>query len=369
MNFVTREPQSPPQDDSDDTSAFPNQATPEIAIDVVDLTRSFRKRKGWLRSGELVEAVRGISFAVPQGTIFGVLGPNGAGKTTTIKMLSTLLLPSSGTATINGFDIVRQEHLVRKQLGVLFGGDKGLYNQLNALENMRYFGRLYGMDDAAIRRRSEELLERVQLDDRAHERVESYSRGMKQRLHIAKTLIHDPKIVILDEPTIGLDPSAAIGVRELIADLVPGHTVLLTTHDMHEADILCRKIAIIDQGLIVAEGSPATLKSGTEIDRRVVVSLGDTFRYDQPNLERQLAGLTSVISATHRADDSGQMQLELICIDATSALDATLALLRERGLGVTSIDIREPSLEDVFLRATGREFEPNPGDDDRLDAS
>jgi ABC-2 type transport system ATP-binding protein len=131
----------------------------DIAIDVVDLTRSFRKRKGWLRSGELVEAVRGISFAVPQGTSFGVLGPNGAGKTTTIKMLATLLLPSSGTACINGFDVVRHEHQVRTQLGVLFGGDKGLYNQLNALENLRYFGRLYGMDDPAIKRRSADLLE------------------------------------------------------------------------------------------------------------------------------------------------------------------------------------------------------------------
>lgn len=334
----------------------------ESAIEAVDLTRSFRKRKGWLRSGELIEAVRGISFAVPKGSIFGVLGPNGAGKTTTIKMLSTLLLPSSGTATINGFDIVRDENSVRKQLGVLFGGDKGLYNQLNAMENLRYFGRLYGMDDPAIKRRSEELLDRVQLHDRAHERIESYSRGMKQRLHIAKTLIHNPPIMILDEPTIGLDPGAAIGVRELIADLVPDHTVLLTTHDMHEADILCREIAIIDQGLIVTEGTPGELKSATEIDRRVVISLSDALHYDRPRLERQVADRPSVVSAAHRPDDSGQMQLELICIETTSALDSALALLREHGAGVTAIDIREPSLEDVFLRATGREFESNrPG--------
>lgn len=340
-----------------------SSSSPDAAIEVVDLKRSFRKRKGWLRSGELVEAVRGISFAVPQGTIFGVLGPNGAGKTTTIKMLSTLLLPSSGTATINGFDIVRQEHQVRQQLGVLFGGDKGLYNQLNALENMRYFGRLYGMDDPAIMRRSQELLERVQLHDRAHERVESYSRGMKQRLHIAKTLIHNPRIVILDEPTIGLDPGAAIGVRELIAELAPDHTVLLTTHDMHEADILCREIAIIDQGLIVAEGLPTALKSETEIDRRVTITLADTSQYDRAKLERQLAELVSVVGATRGPDDAGQMRLELICTDTTNALDATLALLRERGTGVTAIDIREPSLEDVFLRATGREFERNQTDD------
>ena len=249
-------------------SASENGASDDLAIVVRDLTRSFRKRKGWFRSGELVEAVRGISFDVPQGTIFGILGPNGAGKTTTIKMLSTLLVPTSGTATINGFDVERDELMVRRQLGVLFGGDKGLYNQLNGYENLRYFGRLYGMDDTAIKRRSAELLAKVSLTDRASERVESYSRGMKQRLHIAKTLLHEPIVTILDEPTIGLDPSAAIEVRELIANLIPDHTVLLTTHDMHEADILCRDIAIVDRGLIVAQGSPAELKARLEAERR-----------------------------------------------------------------------------------------------------
>jgi ABC-2 type transport system ATP-binding protein len=307
----------------------------------------------------LVEAVRGISFAVPQGTIFGVLGPNGASKTTTIKMLATLLLPSSGTACINGFDIVRHEHQVRTQLGVLFGGDKGLYNQLNALKNLRYFGRLYGMDDPAIKRRSADLLERVGLHDRAQERVESYSRGMKQRLHVAKTLIHDPAIVILDEPTIGLDPGAAIIVRELIADLVPNRTVLLTTHDMHEADILCREIAVIDQGLIVAEGTPEALKEASQIERRVAISLADDSRYERPALERQLLGIPGVVTATHHPDDAGRMQLELTCADTSRALDAALAMLRERGAGITAIEIREPSLEDAFLRATGREFEGN----------
>jgi len=365
MNLAARNQSSPARQPESlaPSSGSSSRDASGRAIDVVDLTRSFRKRKGWLRSGELVEAVRGISFAVPHGTIFGVLGPNGAGKTTTIKMLSTLLLPSSGTATINGFDIVRDEHQVRTQLGVLFGGDKGLYNQLNALENLRYFGRLYGMDDPLIKHRSHDLLERMQLHDRAHERVESYSRGMKQRLHIAKTLIHDPAIVILDEPTIGLDPGAAIGVRELIADLVPGHTVLLTTHDMNEADLLCREIAIIDQGLIVAEGTPGALKAATEIDRRVAIALADDSRYDRPVLEARLAALPSVVRATHQPDDTGLMRLELTCLDTTSALDAALAMLREHGAGVTAIDIREPSLEDVFLRAAGREFETTQAGD------
>jgi ABC-2 type transport system ATP-binding protein len=330
-------------------------AAADRSIEARDLKRTFRKRKGWFRSGEIVEAVRGISFQVPRGTIFGVLGPNGAGKTTTIKMLSTLLLPSSGTATINGFDIVRQEHQVRQQLGVLFGGDKGLYNQLNALENLRYFGRLYGMDDEAILARSKMLLDRVQLSDRAEERVESYSRGMKQRLHIAKTLIHDPAIVILDEPTIGLDPGAAIGVRELIASLVPDHTVLLTTHDMHEADILCRELAIIDQGLIVAEGTPEALKASSNVDRRVEVTLD---RAIDAGVERDLAALPGVEAIAPGFDGAGQPRVSITCTDTSLALDATLATLRAQGAGIVAIAIREPSLEDAFLHATGREFEP-----------
>lgn len=347
-----------------DGSPEPNTGIDDKAIEAHGLTRTFRKRKGWLRSGELVEAVRGISFDVPRGTIFGMLGPNGAGKTTTIKMLSTLLLPTSGTATINGFDIVRDELKVRRQLGVLFGGDKGLYNQLSGYENLRYFGRLYGMADDDIRRRAAVLLDKVSLTDRASERVESYSRGMKQRLHIAKTLLHEPIVTILDEPTIGLDPAAAIEIRELIASLVPEHTVLLTTHDMHEADILCREIAIVDRGLIVAQGSPQELKAGAAVDRRVIVTLqgpdamgGDRDRIDTGDIERRLAALPVVTQASTSVGETGEPVLTLRCTETTATLDGALAILREAGAGVREIEVREPSLEDAFLAATGREFE------------
>jgi ABC-2 type transport system ATP-binding protein len=357
-----RDPNAGTLPSSDATAS--TQGSIDVAIDVVDLVRTFRKRKGWWRSGELVEAVRGISFSVPQGSIYGVLGPNGAGKTTTIKMLATLLLPTSGTATINGLDIVRDEQRVRKQLGVLFGGDKGLYNQLSGFENLRYFGRLYGMDDATIRQRSDDLLGRVRLLDRADERVESYSRGMKQRLHIAKTLIHDPAVVILDEPTIGLDPGAAIGVRELIADLAPDHTVLLTTHDMHEADTLCREVAIVDQGLIVAQGTPAALKAASGVERGVSMTLGDTDQASLEAVERGLVAVPGVIHASHGLDHEGRPQLDLTCDDTSIALDGALALLRNHALQVSAIDIREPSLEDAFLQATGREFEPESGGDE-----
>ncbi len=328
---------------------------PADVLVATDLRRTYRKREGWFRSPDVVEAVKGISFAVPRGTVFGMLGPNGAGKTTTIKMLSTLLIPTSGTATVDGFDVVRNEVDVRRRLGVLFGGDKGLYNQLSAKENLRYFGRLYGMADDTIQRRAAELLDQVGLTDRANERVESYSRGMKQRLHIAKTLMHRPPVVILDEPTIGLDPAAAIEVRALIAGLIPQHTVLLTTHDMHEADVLCSQLAIVDRGVIVAEGTPGQLKAGAPVARQVVIRLSSPIREGRDQLVLHLADLESVVQVTGGPDADDTLVLR--CTDTTATLDQSLALLRQVGAGVRAIDVREPSLEDAFLGATGRTFE------------
>ena len=333
-------------------------ASSDAPIVADDLRRSFRKRSGWLRSGEQVEAVRGISFSVPRGTIFGMLGPNGAGKTTTIKMLATLLVPTSGTARINGYDITRDELRVRQHLGVLFGGDRGLYNQLSGWENLRYFGRLYGMDDDAIKRRAGMLLERVNLTARASERVESYSRGMKQRLHIAKTLLHDPAVTILDEPTIGLDPAAAIEVRTLIASLVPEHTVLLTTHDMHEADVLCREIAIVDRGQIVAQGTPAALKLGAKVERQVIITLAGSLNGKQDLVHRRLRALPTITQVRQELGDDGASSLTLRCSETTQTLDSALATLRELEAPVREIQVREPSLEDAFMTATGREFDP-----------
>lgn len=325
------------------------------ALAAIDLRRTYRKREGWRRSRQQVEAVRGISFEVPRGSVFGILGPNGAGKTTTIKMLSTLLVPTAGAATVDGFDVVGDQVEVRRRLGVLFGGDKGLYNQLSATENLRYFGRLYGMPDELISARGGELMERVGLAPRARERVESYSRGMKQRLHIAKTLIHRPPVVILDEPTIGLDPAAAMDVRHLIADLVPEHTVMLSTHDMQEADILCQRVAIVDQGLIVAEGSPTQLKAAAPVDRQVILTVTGALRQAAAVVD-DLRRLPPVLEATHRpgVDDV----LTLRCTDSSAALDQGLACLRARDATVRGLQVRDPTLEDAFLGATGRLFEP-----------
>src|ERR671924_1123179 len=232
-------------------------------IEAVDLRRTYRTTTGTFRRRALdVEAVRGISFAVEEGELFGLLGPNGAGKTTTIKMLITLLIPTSGEGRVLGYDVVKDAQEVRRRVGYVFGGERGLYERLSALDNLRYFSELYGVPARDQKRRIGELLDLVGLTGREKERVEGYSRGMRQRLHIARGLLHDPPVVFLDEPTIGVDPVGARELRRTIASLTQaGKTVLLTTHYMFEADDLCDRMAVINKGLIVAEGTPRDLKA------------------------------------------------------------------------------------------------------------
>ena len=228
-------------------------------IEARNLHRTYKTSTGTIRRRSLeVEAVRGVDFAVEKGELFGLLGPNGAGKTTTIKMLITLLIPTSGSAHVLGYDVVKEAREVRKRIGYVFGGERGVYERLSGLDNLRYFAELYGVPGKRIRPRIEELLELVGLKGREKERVEGYSRGMKQRLHVARGLLHDPPVVFLDEPTIGLDPVGARELRATIASLTEaGKTVLLTTHYMFEADALCDRIAVIAKGEIVARSSRA----------------------------------------------------------------------------------------------------------------
>ena len=231
-------------------------------IEAHDLRRTYRTTTGIFRRRSLeVEAVRGVTFEVAEGELFGLLGPNGAGKTITIKMLITLLLPTSGRARVLGYDVAEDPREVRKRIGYVFGGDRGLYERLPGLDNLRYFAELYGIPPREQRPRIDELLELVGLKGREKERVEGYSRGMRQRLHIARGLLHDPPVVFLDEPTIGVDPVGARELRGTISTLIEsGKTVLLTTHYMFEADQLCDRIAVIAKGKIVAEGTPRDLK-------------------------------------------------------------------------------------------------------------
>src|SRR6187431_2346743 len=264
-------------------------------IEAENLVRTYRTTTGTFRRRSVeVEAVRGISFEVGEGELFGLLGPNGAGKTTTIKMLITLLLPTSGSARVLGLDVVEHPREVRRRIGYVFGGEKGLYERLSALDNLRYFAELYSVPPRLQRQRIADLLELVGLTGRENERVEGYSRGMRQRLHIARGLIHDPEVVFLDEPTIGVDPVGARELRATIASLVAqGKTVLLTTHYMFEADSLCDRIAVINKGEIVAEGTPRDLKA--IVADRTVIEI-ETFGVEDDAIERirVAEGVTSV---------------------------------------------------------------------------
>ena len=209
-----------------------------------------------------IVAVDDVSFGIQEGELFGLLGPNGAGKTTTVKMLTTLLIPTSGAASVKGFDVVAQAEEVRKRIGFIFGGERGLYWRLSGIDNLRYFASLYSIDPDITRKRIPYLLEMVGLNGRGDEKVQGYSRGMKQRLHVARTLLHDPAVLFLDEPTLGLDPVGAREFRQVILDLQSEKkTILLTTHYMFEADALCNRIAVINHGRIIALDTPAGLKT------------------------------------------------------------------------------------------------------------
>jgi ABC-2 type transport system ATP-binding protein len=315
-----------------------------VVIEARDLSRVYETTTGVIRRRPLrVEAVRGVSFAVEQGELFGLLGPNGAGKTTTIKMLITLLLPTSGEARVLGLDVVADAREVRKRIGYVFGGDRGLYERLSAHDNLRYFAELYGVSGKAQRRRIDEVLELVGLKGREQERVEGYSRGMRQRLHIARGILHDPEVVFLDEPTIGVDPVGARDLRQTISDLVAGgKTVLLTTHYMFEADALCDRIAVIAKGQIVGAGTPAELKERVGGGRVIEI---EVFGADDAAVGR-LRGLEGVTAVTVEE----QEQRQVLIVQTTGERELTAPLLGQLdGIEVGRVASREPTLEDAYI--------------------
>jgi ABC-2 type transport system ATP-binding protein len=313
-------------------------------VEASDLRRSYRSRTGILkRERKIVEAVRGVSFGIEQGELFGLLGPNGAGKTTTIKMLITLLLPTGGRATVLGHDVVDAPRAVRRHIGYVFGGDRGLYERLSALDNLRYFAELYGVPGREQRQRIGYLLEMVGLTGREKERVEGFSRGMRQRLHIARGLLHDPEVLFLDEPTIGIDPVGARELRATIASLrEQGKTILLTTHYMFEADELCDRIAVICDGRIVAEGSPTALKQRVSAGHVVEV---ETFGLPPSSTEavRAVEGVRSV-----SVEERGQAQVLVVQVQPGAEVTSGV-LARLNGTRVGRVSSREPTLEDAYV--------------------
>ena len=234
----------------------------DLVIEVENLKREFMVKKGWFRrKNEVVKAVDGVSFQVKKGEIFGLLGQNGAGKTTIIKMLITLLAPSSGTCKVLGYNTYGEEKAFRNKINFIFGGEMGVYRRLSARDNLKYFANLYYMNNDQAEKQIDNLLELVDLKDKADVLVETFSKGMIQRLQIARGLINDPEIIFMDEPTIGLDPFGAKMLRDIIKILkCHGKTIILTTHYLYEADELCDRIAIINDGHLIAMGTPSELR-------------------------------------------------------------------------------------------------------------
>ncbi|MBI3287314.1 MAG: ABC transporter ATP-binding protein [Chloroflexi bacterium] len=289
----------------------------------------------------------GISLEVRPGELFGLLGPNGAGKTTTVKILTTLLIPTGGQASILGFDVVGQADRVRPRIGFIFGGERGLYWRLSACDNLRYFADLYHMDPDRSRRRIDELLELVGLLGREDEKVEGYSRGMRQRLHVARALLHDPEVLFLDEPTMGLDPVGARELRQVIRDLKgQGKTIFLTTHYMFEADALCDRIAVINHGRIVALDTPERLK-GYVRDLRVIEL--EVFGIAPPVID-QVRALPTVDAVS--VEDFEQKQILLVQSPQGSELIPEILRLLDTAR-VGKVVVREPTLEDAYVRLVG----------------
>jgi ABC-2 type transport system ATP-binding protein len=317
-------------------------------IEVDELTRTFRSGRGLVRRlrgqpAKETQAVRGISFTVERGELFGLLGPNGAGKTTTIKMLITLLLPTAGRASVLGHDVVRDARTLRRKVGYVFGGDKGLYDRLSGLDNLRYFAELYAVPPREQNKRIDELLELVGLKGRERERVERYSRGMRQRLHIARGLLHRPEVLFLDEPSIGIDPVGARELRSTVKMLVDnGTTVLLTTHYMFEADELCDRIAVIGAGRILASGTPADLKQR--------VSVGGVVEVEVFGVEDGVVGRIQRLAGVRGVAVEEQGQAQLLVVRADPGAEVTQPVLScLDGARVGRVVTREPTLEDAYV--------------------
>lgn len=305
------------------------------AIETRGLGRLYRGKD----RGSPVRALSDVSLQIEDGEVRGLLGPNGAGKTTLVRILSTILLPTEGSATILGHDVVRETKRVRSLIGIVFGGDRGLYPKLTARQTLDYFAALYKVDAATARIRAPALLERLGLAERADERVETYSRGMKQRLHLARGLIGNPRILFLDEPTIGMDPIAARDFRTLIKELRgEGRTILITTHDMAEAEAVCDRVAMIDHGRLITVETPAALARLVSDHERIDFEGSD----DVAAAIRRLDGVASVTPA------AGGYRVELSRAAAVGPV-----LYQLVAAGVTSVRTSRPSLEEVYVHIIG----------------
>ncbi|MEU4592879.1 ATP-binding cassette domain-containing protein [Micromonospora aurantiaca (nom. illeg.)] len=313
-------------------------------IETRGLRKSYRSRAG--RETKTVDAVRGVNLDVAAGEIFGFLGPNGAGKTTTLRMLATLIEPDGGEATVAGADLRKDPAEVRRRIGYVAQGGS-TWDESSAREELVLQARLYGIGKAEAQRRAERALEAFQLTEYADRKCKTYSGGQRRRVEIALGIIHEPKIVFLDEPTTGLDPQSRAHMWDEIRRLrTEGMTVFITTHYLDEADALCDRIAIMDHGEVVAEGTPAELKR--EISGEVVI-----VGLDAPSTPRaaELLDTEAYVSKLETVDEGG---LRLYVDEGATAIPQVLRRLDHAGLDLRSIELHRPSLDDVFLTKTGR---------------
>ncbi|MCX8175244.1 MAG: ATP-binding cassette domain-containing protein [Candidatus Micrarchaeota archaeon] len=310
------------------------------AIEARCLTKKF---------GDLT-AVDSVSLSVREGEIFGLLGPNGAGKTTLISMLVTMRKPTSGSATVAGFDVVKNPGDVRRSIGIVFQ-DPSLDEELTASENLELHAAMYGIPGQQREARIKEVAKMVELSGRLSDQVKTFSGGMRRRLEIARGLMHFPKVLFLDEPTLGLDPQTRAHIWDYVRKLREknGITVVLTTHYLDEADLVCDRIAIIDQGKIVAQGKPAELKGKLSADR---VTIHCRF---PARLKRAVWGQDGIL----KADVAGG-RLELRVSDAGRKMPAIVSIANKAKVAIRSLEIRKASLDDVFLHYTGRSMRDEP---------
>lgn len=318
-----------------------------VAIEVKDLTKKFKKGKRF-RRGEVI-AVNSVSFEIEEGELFGLLGPNGAGKTTLVRCLASLLIPNEGEIKVFGKSLSKEPLFIRHQIGLTTGGERTLYWKLSGKDNLNFFAALYGLYGKEKEKRIDYLMELLGLKAVENERVERYSSGMRQKLSIARALLHDPKILLLDEPTLGLDPQFSRFIRGFIKEELngkQGKTILLTTHYMDEADELCSRIAFINKGKIVEINTPSGFKR--EMPHKEVLEVRYLGSMNPAGVE-QIKNVEK-ISVTSK---DGISHLKVITPRGEDILADLIELLRKE-VKILSIDLKEPTLEDVFIYVTGR---------------
>lgn len=292
-------------------------------------------------------AVNGISFEIKEGEIFSLLGPNGAGKTTTISMLSTLYIPTSGEATVGGHSIIKEPMAVRNLIGVV-PQDLALYDDLTARENLSFWGQMYNLTGKKLNTRIDEVLEQIGLTDKAKQRVKTYSGGMKRRVNIGVGLLHKPKLLFMDEPTVGIDPQSRRAILDSVKDLnKQGMTVLYTTHYMEEAAELSDRVGIMDHGVLIALGTQAELTKQVGEMETLILHIGEN---DDPE---RLAGAIRTLKGVKKADVTDHT-VTVIVPEAEEVLAPAVTKANELGIKIHSVDMREPNLEAVFLHLTGR---------------